>query len=211
MLTAAIRPLGRTAVHVRVGKGLQEFAIHKALICHHSPYFRAAFTYGFEETETGIMKIPNTEVRIFDLFFNWLYTQTLWDESADESEWPTMENLLKLWAFADMARIPRLMNQCLDTLKSISDALDEVFTGIAWVWKKSTLGSAIRRFLIDSIVWELNAEDLANELNLWPAEARVEIVLAMGELIASQLMADGKEVANPLDDMSKYHQPEESK
>ena len=109
---------------------------------------------------------PQNEVRIFDLFFNWLYTQTLWDESADECEWPTMENLLKLWVFADMARISRLMSQCLDTLKSISDTLGEVFVGIAWVWKKSTMGSPIRRFLIDRIVWELSAEDLTNELNM---------------------------------------------
>lgn len=75
-----------------MGEDLQDFGVHKSLICHHSPYFKAAFNSGFEETTTGIIKLPDVKVEVFELFFHWLYTQRInkpprVDESLFESEY----------------------------------------------------------------------------------------------------------------------------
>lgn len=85
-LTTFTRPLGRTIVHVQVGKDLQDSGFHKDLICHHLPYFRAAFTSSFEENSHRYHGNPWNGGQNVDIFYNWLYTQTLWDETADNSE-----------------------------------------------------------------------------------------------------------------------------
>ncbi|KAF7895827.1 uncharacterized protein EAF01_009789 [Botrytis porri] len=69
-------------VYIHVGSSSQEFAVHKDLICYTSPFFRAAFTSGFQETNTGTMKLPETDTEIFDLFMGWLYTRELMAEST---------------------------------------------------------------------------------------------------------------------------------
>jgi len=87
LLTAG-RALSSEIVHIKVGVLLQDFGVHKALICHSSPYFKAAFNSGFEETKTGIMKLPDAEPGVFELFSRWLYTESLWSESDDEYTGP---------------------------------------------------------------------------------------------------------------------------
>jgi hypothetical protein len=69
------------------------------------------------------MKLPETHVEPFELFYNWLSSQKWWDKNSDQVEWPQMYHVIKLYVFADMARIPILQNQCIDTLRGLSNAL----------------------------------------------------------------------------------------
>jgi hypothetical protein len=67
-----------------------------------SPYFRVALGSGFEEAKTGVMKLPKTDATFFEIFYGWLYRRKLWSKDAKE------EDLVKLYVFADMPRIPSL-------------------------------------------------------------------------------------------------------
>lgn len=73
-----------------MGEHLNDFGIHKDLICHYSPCFKAAFNFGFEEATSGIIKLPGTEADIFELSYHWLYTQEVdllvWDQSIPRAE-----------------------------------------------------------------------------------------------------------------------------
>ncbi|KAM0152803.1 hypothetical protein ACHAQE_006732 [Botrytis cinerea] len=88
-LRKVTRWLGSPIVYIHVGSSSQEFAVHKDLICYTSPFFRAAFTSGFRETETGIIKLPETDTEIFDLFMGWLYTREFSSASLEIEEWET--------------------------------------------------------------------------------------------------------------------------
>ncbi|THV54044.1 hypothetical protein BGAL_0035g00070 [Botrytis galanthina] len=88
-LRKVTRWLGSPIVHIHVGSSSQEFAVHKDLICYTSPYFRAAFTSGFQETKTGTIELPETDTIIFDLFMGWLYTRELSNASLEIGEWET--------------------------------------------------------------------------------------------------------------------------
>ncbi|CZR58479.1 uncharacterized protein PAC_08371 [Phialocephala subalpina] len=46
----------------------ETFPIHKNYICHHSPYFEAAFNGRFIEGETQEMDIGDVEPMVFGLF-----------------------------------------------------------------------------------------------------------------------------------------------
>jgi hypothetical protein len=97
-------------VHILVGEEQQDFSVHKDLICHHSPYFKAAFNLEFDEAKTGTMKLPEISVEIFQLFLGWLYTQKLRDESMPPEQWRNTNDLMKLYVFADTAKIATLKN-----------------------------------------------------------------------------------------------------
>jgi hypothetical protein len=84
-LLTGFRPLGRDIVHIKVGEEEQD-----------------ALSSGFEEAKTGVMKLPQTDATFFDIFYGWLYRQKLWSKDAKE------EDLVKLYVFADMPRIPSL-------------------------------------------------------------------------------------------------------
>ncbi|KAF8852846.1 hypothetical protein BDZ45DRAFT_558213, partial [Acephala macrosclerotiorum] len=61
-------------VKINVGAEKQPFNVLKSLICHHSPFFKAAFTGSFVEAQEQSMDLEDVEVPIFTLFVDWLYT-----------------------------------------------------------------------------------------------------------------------------------------
>ncbi|TGO31950.1 hypothetical protein BHYA_0375g00020 [Botrytis hyacinthi] len=88
-LREVTRWLGSPIVHIHVGSSSQEFAVHRDLICYSSPYFRAALTSGFQETNTGTIELPETNTKIVDLFMGWLYTRELSSTSLETGAWET--------------------------------------------------------------------------------------------------------------------------
>jgi hypothetical protein len=61
---------------VDLGANQQTFVIHKHLISHYSPFFKAEFDSNIEQGETKTMTMEDVDARIFGLFVHWLYTQT---------------------------------------------------------------------------------------------------------------------------------------
>lgn len=55
-------------VKINVGPEKQPFNVLKSLICHHSPFFKAAFTGSFLEAKEQSMDLDDVEARIFTLF-----------------------------------------------------------------------------------------------------------------------------------------------
>lgn len=67
----------QTFVKITVGTDpdTQTFSILKSLVCHKSPFFRAAFEGSFSEAESQTMTLEDVEPKIFGLMVDWLYTQ----------------------------------------------------------------------------------------------------------------------------------------
>ncbi|TVY27944.1 hypothetical protein LHYA1_G003505 [Lachnellula hyalina] len=57
----------------------RKFIVHRDFICHYSPYFDAAFNGDFIEAHTQTLDLDEFWPRVFELFINWIYTQTLCD------------------------------------------------------------------------------------------------------------------------------------
>jgi len=52
----------------------------KGVLEHHSPYFKAAFTRGFEETIKKEILLTTIESDVFRAFRSWLYTRQIYIE-----------------------------------------------------------------------------------------------------------------------------------
>ncbi|TGO67339.1 hypothetical protein BOTNAR_0044g00210 [Botryotinia narcissicola] len=227
--------IGREVVHAKVGKDLQDFGVHKSLICHFSPFFKAAFTSGFEETTTGIIKLADVDVEVFELFFRWLYTQQIGEPEQDEVEF-TLSNdeaktghdyklhvgtLLRLYIFADMIKVPTLKNDCIERLSRMGSSAKEYLTeseNVHYVWEHTREGDLIRKLFIDTIIWDLGITSFSKTLDQISEEVRLAIFLAMKRVIdnaRTEIKEMGKRkrrfktlasLDSPFEDSSNYHE-----
>jgi hypothetical protein len=173
--------------------------VHKDLICSISPYFKAAFTSGFQECESGAMKLETVEVETFDLFYNWLYGRSLLDDGCDEFEpRPTEQILLQLYVFAGMAQIPLLKNVTLRAFYETVKLEANPSTGniilapatLAYVWENTTESSPLRRMVLDLCAWKLDGNIMFADF--WATGMTVPICLEIMRAMSkkSPYMAD---------------------
>jgi hypothetical protein len=59
--------------------------LHKALLTHHSEYFRNAFNGSWKEANDKLISLDDVEVVAVDIFANWLYTQQVPNSSEVDS------------------------------------------------------------------------------------------------------------------------------
>ncbi|KAN0119663.1 hypothetical protein V8E51_001871 [Hyaloscypha variabilis] len=181
-------PLGREIIYIKVGKEEQDFGVHKELISHYSPYFRAAFTSGFDEAKSGIMKLPETEAEIFEIFYVWLYRQKLWDKDARREDWPDTEDL------------------ALRALHNISDINNNFpYSMMDYVWANTTSSSPLRRYFLDQIVWESSTEALEECEQDFPSEVRMDIIKAMNRTLDKLIKPKTKFALSPLNKVRDYY------
>ena len=64
-------------VTIKVGQTLEEFVIHKKLLCDKSPYFNAMFNGNFAEATSQAAEEKEVDLAAFELFYHWLYMGTL--------------------------------------------------------------------------------------------------------------------------------------
>jgi hypothetical protein len=197
------RNLGHQIVHIIVGEEdeAQDFGVHKDLICHYSPYFKAMFTSGFEEAQSGIARLSaDTDIETFQLFYDWLYTQVLCNESEQR---PSLTSVIKLYVFADMARVPSLKDQCIDAYNAIILETQPPRDHMAkYIWTNTKENDGIRRLFVDIHAYEVSPatfKKYEKERNL-PIEACFAIMTAMSEL----LQPNPQE--SRLYDMSNYYE-----
>ncbi|KAF7917244.1 uncharacterized protein EAE98_010349 [Botrytis deweyae] len=120
--------------------------------------------------------------------------------------YPHMANLLDLYLFADMAKLPLLKNQCIAKYYRFTKATGYIMTPwLSYMWKYTTKGMLIRKFLLDLLTWEMPPLLFETNAKDFPEELRLELLVNMGYVI--QVARHGTtalEKSNPLNEMSNY-------
>ncbi|KAJ8111028.1 hypothetical protein OPT61_g6273 [Boeremia exigua] len=79
----ALKPLARVPaqadgmVTVEIGPDRKKYCLHKALVTHHSEYFRKALHGPWVEAQEGVVKLDDVGANEFNVFVYWLYNQPL--------------------------------------------------------------------------------------------------------------------------------------
>lgn len=132
------------------------------------------------------MKLPERDPGIFEIFFQWLYTQKLWDNDGNQDDWPDTTDLVQLYVFADMADVPSLQNQALHALHKISELKKEFpFLEMDYVWENTHSTSPLRRLFLDNIIWRSNPDTFDEDADQFSNEIRLEIIKAMNRALAA--------------------------
>ncbi|KAJ9610288.1 hypothetical protein H2200_005065 [Cladophialophora chaetospira] len=120
---------GTDFVIVLVGTEPQRFCVHKDLICACSNYFNSAYNGSFAETQSGVIKLPDLEPKLFNLFYQWLYSparkvsEPLYQRPSDNELHPD-ELLLHLYRLADYLLVPGLQLLVIEQLKETFSSVE---------------------------------------------------------------------------------------
>jgi hypothetical protein len=115
-------------VVIEVGQMQTKYTVQKDLLTHYSKYFTNALSGKWQEAD-GIIILDDIETSVFNLFINWMYTQTLalspheWFNNAEVST-PTNDDIkaakvlhIKLYVFADRFEVASLCKILLHHLQ----------------------------------------------------------------------------------------------
>lgn len=126
-----------------------------------------------KESEEKTIKLPETEVSIFDLFFEWMYSDKRLPNylvlELDKDNGKRLA-LAKLWVFGDLYAAYDLQNASLDALR---DSLNKrrampAPEVISYVYSNTVPGAGIRKLLVDYCI---ETRDITKVMD--PAKKRV--------------------------------------
>ena len=124
--------------------------MHKALLCHHSLYFKAAPTGNSKEAADAAIKLDDEDPKVFSWFNDWLYTGTLYKTDFNANY------LMYLYQFAEIRLIHRLQNVIIDEIIRH----DESLLGTRGFWLAWEKLLTMRPFLVDYFVRNGNLSGL---------------------------------------------------
>ena len=96
------------------------------------------------EGQTQTMEYPNTDPRVFGIFVEWIYTQTL---GRDCYKAESASRIVELWILADHLLIPALQNLAIRVLCGYNYWFPDLET-LQMAYANTGLESPIRRLLI---------------------------------------------------------------
>ena len=105
--------LYQTMVTIYVGPESYAFQIYKELLCHDSPFFKAALEGNFKEGNAQTVSLPEDDVETFKIYQTWLNTMQL-RYNFDHVEWWLC--FAKLWVLADKIGSTALKNRTVDAI-----------------------------------------------------------------------------------------------
>lgn len=204
----------KSVVKVRVGTGVdsQDFYVHKDLLSHHSPFFKAALSNERKEALENVVQLPDDDVEVFRIYICWLYGSwpftSLASGQVDKQgtfSIPDHDTLGSAYCFGDKVLDFDFCDMVADMLCAHSTELSYCpITVFARIWKVAAVGSGPRRLIVDSYVCLAKK---AWSVDLYKFEAE------LWQDIAEALIADREEFVSLRSqtvpwikgDMCRYH------
>ncbi len=146
-----------------VGPQRQEFVVHKALLCHLSPYFRGALNSNFIEAQNNAVELKDEDPECFQYIAAWMYRgkfgQFKYDSGSSREEALTLcTHMCRLYYLADFLRIEGLLLQILSHLLDLFDHFQDKkivplnSDVIAQVYENTSETSELRETIMNELV-----------------------------------------------------------
>ena len=115
-------------VTILVGPDKTEITAHKALLCHHSHYFRGALTNSFIESKTGIIELKDQDPESFQHVLLWMYRGDVSPVTFDGNDRAVFSclQLCKTYYCADFLQVEQLLQILLVELNYMFDHYREM-------------------------------------------------------------------------------------
>ncbi|KAL8810445.1 MAG: hypothetical protein Q9200_002572 [Gallowayella weberi] len=141
------------------------FHVHKALLCHHSPVFRAMLEHDWMEKQDGIIVLKEEDHETFRRFILWLYCGTVIDQDEDLSTIP-FRKLIDCYFLADRRDVTAMQNYIIDTVIRKSRAEKTFFCSLQrQIWKNTPQQSLLRKYMVDILVFKGDISKLLKDEN----------------------------------------------
>lgn len=146
-----------------MGPKRKEFVVHKALLCHLSPYFRGALNSDFIEAQNNAVELKDEDPACFQYIVAWMYRGALcqfkYDGGSSREEAISLcTQTCRLYYLADFLRIEGLLMQLLSYLHGLFDRFrDEKIVPlnsdvIIHLYENTTEASELRATVMHEVV-----------------------------------------------------------
>jgi hypothetical protein len=147
-------------VFVSCGANTQNWIIPKALLSHHSEFFRAACNRPFKEGTENKITLHDCYPKIFEGFVHWLYFAILRD---DNPMWGSVYYSFHLWILGDRLLAAEFKNAAMRDIYGahrLSTSATVTPQEIEHIRRHTADKSALRRWVLDfvSLTWKRHCE-----------------------------------------------------
>ncbi|KAI4103909.1 MAG: hypothetical protein LQ339_004026 [Xanthoria mediterranea] len=160
-----LRHLLDTIITIKLEPAGEIFHIHKGLLCHASPVFRAMMQHNWKEKQDGCIVLKDEDPEVFRRFIYWLYNGTVLD--FDETIQPISSRELALCYFlADRRDIPALQNHLIDLILDTPCTLSYFLSEVQpLIWANTPEQSPLRKLLVDMMAFAADIPRIFEEEN----------------------------------------------
>lgn len=179
-------------VTVVVGKepNQQRFSVHEGIICARSEFFQRAMNGNWEESKERIIKLPEDDPKVFNVYINLLYTGRVATDSLESPRTgkvrcEEMYALGQLYVVCEKLQDKSTKNSVIQSLLEVG--LEQEPNGSSYppnintiicVYRGTCAGSLGRRLLVDLWV-KINGEFLATNAEILPKEFLVDLAVTL--------------------------------
>lgn len=207
-----------------VGKQKKEFTLHLCFATKTSEFFKAATRGEWVEAKTKIIRLPEANVKDFEIYLQWMYTKAIVFDDCD----PTYANF-RFGKEEDRDRLANVRYPKLVDLYILGDALmDKAFRNavidtivetileinkhpgnddVIKAWNQTPIGSMLRKILLDSWTASINVTIFDEYKSLLPPDFRDDLIR---EVIRVACGERNKEEGPQYATRCKYHEHDDS-
>lgn len=186
-----------TAIEITVGPKDEEVSwiLPKSLLTHHSKFFDAALNGTFAESNSRSVTMPEDNPDAFRLFVQWLYIGDIMIDDADE--W------LEAWVLGDKIGNIAFRNCAMSKLVNDHEHYCIDSTIVATVYRKSALGSKLRKWALDQVLFDSSKGGLRVDADDWVSVVETEPEF-VADVAKATILSTGGEVKDPRAHLDSY-------
>lgn len=171
-----------STVDVIVGEAEQKFIVHKAVLSHIAPFFRAAREGNFRESSEQKITMPEASPEVFRRFLLWAHSGSLLGHQERVTDL-SAELLAHLYIFGDTLGVSHLQNSVMDSLGMwVKSERRFPLWILHLVYKNTRRGCALQRYLVDRTAFTvaISKEGFEEQhLESYPAAFLADLVLVL--------------------------------
>jgi hypothetical protein len=182
------RRLGTDMVTIRVGTGEQQqkFVLHKKLLSSKALVFGKMFNSGFQEGLSQSTTLPEDNPKIFALFVDWVYLNTLLvlplTDKDKETASEAPRSFPDLFSFGDKYCVGQLCDAIMDATLLVGKRFDGLagYTMMEDSYRNTRPGSKPRLYVLRSYIYKTKG---ARGPSAWDHEKFHELALKCNDLL----------------------------
>lgn len=210
-------------VVVLVGGSEKRFVCHANLLTAQSPFFEAALSGRWLESEEKLVRLPEQAPTAFSIYLNWRYTgavdlsdgednagtYTTPEGAIKENQGPRFSRLVRCSVLADMLQDHAFSNALIDSYFDLVEITYQFpsSTAVNLAFQLLAEGSWVRRLFIRQLAFDANAYELSQRIN----EHDFQVVSAIAVLSIMERGVPMKDKRIRAKRQSMYHNPAEGK
>jgi hypothetical protein len=182
--------------------------VHREVICTKSGFFRAACSTRWQEGREKVVRLPEVQPNVFQVYIDWTYTDTLVPGAAatfTSTNEPSCRGLVDLYLLGDVLDDVKLRNKAMQLLSAqVAAYAQPNHKTICHIWRNTPPNSLLRKWTVDIKISNASRKLFVEHAEHYPAE----FMLQVATTLLQQTKPTGRKKLKEMLSSSEYLEPE---